>query len=63
MGKPNVQIQVAGKEKVFENYTRGKAIKQFCRDCMGGVVAEVRNCTAERCPLFVFRPYSKNIPE
>lgn len=59
MGKPNVTIHVAGKEKTVPDYTRSKAIKQFCKDCMGGVVEEVRNCTAERCPLYVFRPFVK----
>lgn len=58
MGKQNITIQVAGREKTFDDYTRGKAIKQFCRDCMGGVVEQVRSCTATKCPLFAFRPYS-----
>ena len=58
MGKPNITIRVNGKRKVFEDYTRGKAIKQFCKDCMGGVTEQIRTCTSPECPLFVFRPFS-----
>lgn len=32
-----------------------KAIRQKCIDCVGGNKAEVRKCTAENCPLFIFR--------
>ena len=59
MAKQNVTIRVAGKKRVMEDYTRGQAVKQFCKDCMGGVTAEVRNCTATMCPLFAFRPYQE----
>jgi hypothetical protein len=57
MSIANVTIQVAGKTRTVAEYTRGQAVKQFCRDCMCGVTAEVRNCSAPGCPLFVFRPY------
>lgn len=58
MGKKSITIRVAGKEKTFEDYTRGKAIKAMCRDCMAGKAEEVRNCTAPLCPLYPFRPYA-----
>jgi hypothetical protein len=58
MGKTNITIRVAGNEKTFGDYTRGKAIKAMCRDCMGGAVEEVRNCSAPECPLYAFRPYA-----
>lgn len=32
-----------------------KAIRQKCIDCACGNKAEVRKCTAENCPLFIFR--------
>ena len=32
-----------------------KAIRARCVDCCGGVVGEVRKCTALRCPLWPFR--------
>ena len=57
MALHDITVKVAGKPRVFESYTRSRAIKEFCRDCMNGVMAEVRNCTAPECPLFHFRPY------
>lgn len=36
-----------------------KAIRQFCVECNGGSVYEVKNCTSPRCPLFAFR-FGKN---
>lgn len=32
-----------------------KVIRLKCLDCCGGQVAEVRRCTAEKCPLFCYR--------
>lgn len=32
-----------------------QAIRQKCIDCACGNKAEVRKCTAENCPLFIFR--------
>jgi len=32
-----------------------KAIRQHCRDCMGGQVVEVRECPIPKCPLYPFR--------
>jgi len=32
-----------------------KAIRARCVDCCGGVVSEVRKCTAWQCPLWGFR--------
>jgi hypothetical protein len=59
MGLPDIKIRVAGKHQTIDNYTRSKAIKAFCKDCMCGVTAEIRNCTATLCPLYAFRPYLK----
>lgn len=36
--------------------TPKRAIKHFCYECMGFQKAEVRNCTAPNCPLYIFRP-------
>lgn len=40
-----------------------QAIRQKCIDCCCGNKSEVRNCTAEKCSLFVYRmghsPYRK----
>ena len=37
------------------NNTPLKAIKQFCYECCGESRAEVKRCTASRCPLKPFR--------
>ena len=31
------------------------AIKHYCRNCMGYVIAEVERCTSKSCPLYPFR--------
>lgn len=36
-----------------------KAIREKCLDCCCGSTLEVKECTAERCPLFPFR-FGKN---
>lgn len=40
-----------------------KAIKQFCFECSGENVNEVKNCVSSKCPLRPFRmgknPYNK----
>lgn len=36
------------------NYTRGKAIKLMCTECMGWS-ANPRDCTDHKCPLYPFR--------
>jgi len=33
----------------------GKAIRNKCMDCTCQQQDEVRNCTVERCPLYLFR--------
>lgn len=40
-------VEVAG-------YTRGKAIKAFCTECMG-FSEHPRECTSPLCPLYPFR--------
>ena len=36
------------------------AIKSFCNGCVGGIRADIKNCTATHCPLFIYRPYQKD---
>ena len=38
-----------------DRLTRGKAIRKFCLQCMGGSANEVRLCTTPNCPLFRYR--------
>jgi len=45
--------------------SRKRAIEAMCASCMGctedhleeGFKSEIRNCSAQRCPLHVHRPY------
>jgi len=32
-----------------------RKIREKCLDCSGGSMAEVRRCTAFRCPLWIYR--------
>ncbi len=32
-----------------------KTIRRKCLECSGGCVSEVRNCTMNDCPLFIYR--------
>jgi len=43
-----------GKKKEFQNYTRSKAIKFMCTECMG-FEGHPKDCTAVNCPLFPYR--------
>lgn len=36
-------------------YTRKRAIKYYCLECMGFIHAEVEVCTMPECPLFPYR--------
>lgn len=36
-----------------------KAIREKCIDCCGGSTLEVKECTAESCPIYPFR-FGKN---
>ena len=38
----------------IDSYTRGKAIKVFCTECLG-FEDNPKDCTAKMCPLFPFR--------
>jgi hypothetical protein len=45
--------------------TRGRcspvlAIKAFCSECVCWDRQEVRNCTALACPLYKFRPFTRD---
>lgn len=39
---------------------RKAAIKVFCAECVGFVRKDVRDCTAEACPLWPHRPYQSD---
>lgn len=35
------------------------AIKAFCNECVGGIKADITNCSAPNCNLYIYRPYQK----
>jgi hypothetical protein len=37
--------------------SKAAAIKLFCLECVGGVRADVRDCTSSACALYPHRPY------
>lgn len=43
---------------VIHDYTRGKAIKLFCTECIGWQ-GNPKDCTAKTCPLFPYRGKSE----
>lgn len=57
---------VAAWEKSNKN-SRALAVKAKCAECMGcnkdhrepGFAIEVKKCTTQSCPLWVFRPYQE----
>lgn len=40
-----------------------QAIKAFCNNCVGDIKADITNCTAKKCPLYIYRPYQKGEDE
>lgn len=40
---------------LIENYTRGKAIKTMCTECMGWGEVHPKECTSVKCPLYPYR--------
>ena len=57
------EAQARKHEQIIEDYkrraissnSRKLAIRAFCVECMGGDLAEVRNCCSPNCPLYRFR--------
>ena len=64
-GKKPAQLNPV--RKAIEKPTRGNAIKAMCAHCMGctddflaeNFRAEIRDCSAPKCPLHPFRPYQR----
>lgn len=40
---------------IHTDTNRGKIVRLKCMDCCGGQAAEVRRCTAFKCPLWAYR--------
>lgn len=43
--------------RAYSGQSRAAGLKAFCLQCVGYVRKDVRDCTAEGCPLFPYRPY------
>lgn len=60
-------------EKLRENpLSKAQAIVAMCSQCMGweegkerpgGVLEDIRNCTASRCPLWAVRPHQQHMAQ
>jgi len=37
-----------------------QAIRNFCISCVGEIKKDITNCTAKKCPLYIYRPYQKD---
>ena len=46
-------------ERIEVELTARKAIQLFCKECVGWVNRDVKNCTSKLCPLWPFRWYGK----
>ena len=54
------RIRIDGKGNTEKkSLTARKAIRWFCRECMGYETHMVRKCTATRCPLYPFRTHDR----
>ena len=42
--------------------TRGQAILAMCYDCLGGYDDGKYSCKVSHCPLYIYMPYSGNVP-
>ena len=50
------EVRVDGKGTMgVKSFTARTAIRQFCRECFGFKLEEVKSCTDPHCPLFPFR--------
>jgi len=56
--KHEIRANGAGKLKTMI-LTARQAILEFCKECMGFQVTEVRHCTDLHCPLYPFRVRGK----
>jgi len=50
-------------KKAQKRTTPMMAIKLFCLNCVGDIRKDIRECTAVKCPLYIYRPYQKDDEE
>ncbi len=58
--KHRIRSDGNGNTKVMK-LTARRAIIEFCKECVGGNIPEVRGCTAKLCPLYPFR--TRDVPQ
>ena len=46
--------------RAYRGRSPAAGIKAFCLQCVGYVRADVRDCTALGCPLFLYRPFQRD---
>ena len=46
---------VAKRDAAWKSGSLARVVRSFCFECMGGMLAEVAECTAPKCPLYPFR--------
>ncbi len=44
-------------KKAQRGTTPMQAIRDFCMNCVGDSYNDIKNCTAKKCPLYIYRPY------
>lgn len=44
-------------KRAFSGSSKTAAIKAMCLTCTGWLRAEIRNCSAQGCPIHPYRPY------
>jgi hypothetical protein len=49
--------------RAYSTNSRNAAIRAFCLRCVGYLREDVRNCTAQGCPLWTHRPYQSDLEE
>ena len=43
------------RQKARSTHRRSDAIRAHCMECIGGMYAEIKDCTAHNCALYPFR--------
>ena len=46
-------------KKAQKRISPQQAIRNFCNACVGDKRDDITNCTAKKCPLFIYRHYQK----
>lgn len=50
-------------DKAYGGNSKASALKAKCLDCSCFNREEVRSCTVQTCPLWIYRPYQNKLEE